>query len=166
MLTGKKGQFSGIFLHESGGWHSNPEPGRHLEGKLLIQMYLPAESRRLNSAMEELLIRFLIGGTVVSSFALLGEVFRPKTFAGLFGAAPSIALASLGLTIVHHGHAYAAVEARSMLLGAIAFFLYASSVSWLLLRHKTHSLVTTLALMPVWFGVALGLYALLVRWPA
>ena len=45
--------------------------------------------------MEELFIRFLIGGAVVSSFALLGEVFRPKTFAGLFGAAPSIALASL-----------------------------------------------------------------------
>ncbi len=116
--------------------------------------------------MEEILIRFLIGGVVVSSFALLGEVFRPKTFAGLFGAAPSIALATLGLTILHRGHAYAAIEARSMLLGAIAFFAYASAVSWLLLRYKTHSLVTTLVLMPVWFGVALGLYSLLVRWHA
>ncbi|MDR3736225.1 MAG: DUF3147 family protein [Acidobacteriaceae bacterium] len=116
--------------------------------------------------MEELFIRFLIGGAVVSSFALLGEVFRPKTFAGLFGAAPSIALASLGITIARHGHTYAAIEARSMLLGAIAFFAYASAVSWLLLRYKTHSLVTTLALMPIWFGVALGLYSLLARWPA
>jgi len=62
--------------------------------------------------MHDLLIRFLIGGTVVSSFALLGEIFQPKSFAGLFGAAPSIAL------------------------------------------------------MPVWFGVAFGLQALLARWAA
>jgi len=116
--------------------------------------------------MHELLIRFFIGGTVVSSFALLGEVCRPKSFAGLFGAAPSIALASLGLAIAEHGHAYTAIAARSMLLGAIAFFCYASAVSWVLLRYRTHALATTLALMPIWFGIALGLRALLARWPA
>jgi hypothetical protein len=116
--------------------------------------------------MHELFIRFLIGGAVVSSFALLGEVFQPKSFAGLFGAAPSIALATLGLTITRHGHAYAAIEARSMVLGAMAFFCYASAVSWALARYKTHTLLTTLALMPVWFGVALGLHMLLMRWPA
>ena len=42
--------------------------------------------------MGELLARFLIGGVIVSFFAVLGEMFRPKSFAGLFGAAPSIAL--------------------------------------------------------------------------
>jgi len=47
--------------------------------------------------MTDVMIRFLIGGIVVSSFALLSEVFQPKSFAGLFGAAPSIALATLGL---------------------------------------------------------------------
>lgn len=41
----------------------------------------------------ELLWRFLIGGTVVSIFALLADVVRPKRLAGLFGAAPSVALA-------------------------------------------------------------------------
>jgi len=116
--------------------------------------------------MHDLLIRFLIGGSVVSSFALLGEVFRPKSFAGLFGAAPSIALATLGLTIARHGHAYAAIEGRSMLLGAVAFFCYASAVSWVLLRYKTHTLATTLALMPVWLGIAFALQSLLTRWPA
>jgi hypothetical protein len=116
--------------------------------------------------MHDLLFRFLIGGLVVSSFSLLGEIFQPKSFASLFGAAPSIALATLGLTITQHGHAYAAIEGRSMILGAIAFFCYASIVSWMLARYRTHTLVTTLALMPVWFGVAFGLYALLVRWQA
>ena len=44
--------------------------------------------------MMELLARFAIGGLVVSLFAMLGDVFRPKSFAGLFGAAPSIALST------------------------------------------------------------------------
>ena len=47
----------------------------------------------------EILARFLIGGAIVSFFAVLAEMFRPKSFAGLFGAAPSIALATIGITI-------------------------------------------------------------------
>jgi CTP synthase len=37
--------------------------------------------------------------------------------AAYLGAAPSIALATIGLTIAHDGQAYAAIEARSMMLG-------------------------------------------------
>ena len=44
--------------------------------------------------MTQLLLRFLIGGAVVSSFALLGDIVRPKSFAGIFGGAPSVALAT------------------------------------------------------------------------
>ncbi len=39
--------------------------------------------------MEEYLIRFFAGGLMVSAFAAVGDVLRPKSFAGLFGAAPS-----------------------------------------------------------------------------
>jgi hypothetical protein len=113
--------------------------------------------------MNELLLRFLIGGIVVSCFAALGEVFRPKSFAGLFGAAPSIALATIGLTIAQHGTAYAAWEARSMVFASIAFFFYASAASWLLMRHKPNSLTATIALLPVWFGTSLGLWLLFSR---
>ncbi len=102
-------------------------------------------------------LRFLIGGTVVSFFAVLGEIFRPKSFAGLFGAAPSIALATLGLTIAHDGKAYAAIEARSMIFGAIAFFCYASATSWMLMRFKPRTLTATIAQLPVWLGVSFGL---------
>ena len=70
--------------------------------------------------MDELIFRFLIGGTLVSAFALVGDAVRPKSFAGLFGAAPSIALATLGLTVATEGRNYAAIEARSMIAGAIA----------------------------------------------
>jgi hypothetical protein len=43
------------------------------------------------------LLRFAAGGLIVSAFAVLGDVLRPKSFAGLFGAAPSVALATLSL---------------------------------------------------------------------
>ena len=39
--------------------------------------------------MTEYIVRFLIGGVAVSAFAMLGDILRPKSFAGLFGAAPS-----------------------------------------------------------------------------
>jgi len=74
--------------------------------------------------MSELIIRFIIGGVVVSLFAVIGDVLRPKSFAGLFGAAPSIALATMGLTIAKSGADYAAIEARSMILGAVGFLVY------------------------------------------
>jgi Protein of unknown function (DUF3147) len=113
--------------------------------------------------MKEFIFRFLIGGVIVSSFAMLGEILRPKSFAGLFGAAPSIALATIGLTIAHNGRDYAAIEARSMILGAIAFFCYASAASWILVRYKPHTLTATIALLPIWFGISLGLWGLLAR---
>lgn len=53
--------------------------------------------------MSDLVVRFLIGGAVVSVFSVLSDLFKPKTFAGLFGAAPSVALASLGLNVLHEG---------------------------------------------------------------
>jgi hypothetical protein len=37
--------------------------------------------------MTEYVVRFFLGGLVVSAFAMLGDILRPKSFAGLFGAA-------------------------------------------------------------------------------
>jgi len=114
--------------------------------------------------MEELVFRFPIGGAVISAFALLGDVLRPKSFAGLFGAAPSIALATVGMTIARHGKEYAATEARSMMLDAIAFCVYAYLVSQALVRYQRSTMATTIALLPVWLGVSLGLcWMLLLR---
>ena len=106
----------------------------------------------------ELLARFLIGGAIVSIFAVLAEMFRPKSFAGLFGAAPSIALATIGITIAGHGRVYEAIEARSMIFGAIAFLLYAVCVSCMLLRLKPRALTATIALMPVWFAASFAFW--------
>jgi hypothetical protein len=113
--------------------------------------------------MTEMILRFFIGGIVVCLFAIIGDVLRPRSFAGLFGAAPSIALATLGLTIAKSGAQYAAIESKSMLLGAVGFFLYSICVSLVLKRYKTSTLLTTIGLMPVWFGVSFALWSLIAR---
>jgi len=107
----------------------------------------------------EYVIRFLIGGVVVSAFAMLGDLLRPKSFAGLFGAAPSVALATLGVAVVTHGVDYAAVQSRSMMLGAIALLLYCVTVCQLLMRMQMRALPASLLALVVWLVAAFGLQA-------
>jgi len=113
--------------------------------------------------MKEILLRVVVGGVVVSVFALLGDVLKPKSFAGLFGAAPSVALATLFLTVMKEGKDYASLEARSMIIGAVAFFCYACVVGRMLIRHRTPVLAATSAALAVWFVCAFGLWFLVVR---
>lgn len=108
--------------------------------------------------MSQILVRFMIGGAIVSAFAIIGDVLKPKSFAGLFGAAPSIALATLAITMGSDGPLYAAIEGRSMMAGAVAFFIYASLVSRIMMRYRFRAISVTLCLIPVWLGVAGGVY--------
>jgi hypothetical protein len=107
--------------------------------------------------MTDTLARFLVGGLAVSFFAGLADVLRPRSFAGLFGAAPSIALATLTLTVSQRGASFAAVEGRSMLAGAVALAAYSAAVCLLLQRRRWHANSATLISIPVWFVIAFGL---------
>jgi hypothetical protein len=103
------------------------------------------------------LIRFLAGGAVVSVFAVAGDLLRPKSFAGLFSAAPSVALATLALAFWKHGDAYVATEGRSMILGAVALAIYSFLVCQLLMRARWSALSATLAATAAWLLIAIGL---------
>jgi Protein of unknown function (DUF3147) len=107
-------------------------------------------------------IRFLAGGLIVSFFAILGDVLRPKSFAGLFGATPSVALATLTLTIVEKGAGYVALEAQSMVLGSAAFLIYSFFVCQLLMRFRISALTATSSMLAVWLAVAFGLKRMLI----
>lgn len=111
----------------------------------------------------ELLFRFFIGGIVISIFAVLGDVLKPKSFAGIFGAAPSVALATLSLSVVSSGRAYAATEARSMIAGAIAFFVYTCACIRVMARHKVQATPATIAGWALWLGCALGAWVFFLK---
>jgi hypothetical protein len=106
-------------------------------------------------------LRFLAGGLIVSAFAILGDVLRPKSFAGLFGAAPSIALATLTLAFLKESPAYVATEGRSMVLGALAFLLYGFVVCQLLMRFRISALAASGSALAVWLAAAFGLKQLM-----
>ena len=108
--------------------------------------------------MTEHVIRFLAGGMLVSLFAIIGGIVRPKSFAGLFGAAPSVALATLGIAWFQHGGAYAGVQAKAMMFGGVALACYSVIVCQILMRLRTGALTATVIALPVWFIVAFGLY--------
>jgi hypothetical protein len=78
-------------------------------------------------------------------FPTLGDVVKPESLGGVFAAAPTIALATLVLTMHKHGRMYVATETRSMVAGAIAFFVYACLVSFVLMRWRPKALTTAIA---------------------
>ncbi len=111
----------------------------------------------------EYVLRFLIGGLIVSIFAAIGDVFKPRTFSGIFGAAPTIALSTLGIAFIKDGAAKVSTEGRSMMIGAAALFAYALVARYLLLKKDWSSLPATILPYIAWLAVAFGLWFLLLR---
>jgi hypothetical protein len=50
-----------------------------------------------------------------------------------------------------------------MIAGAIAFFIFASVVSWILMRYPFRALWVTLGATPLWFAVAFGLWSVALK---
>jgi len=113
--------------------------------------------------MAQLIFRFIAGGLIVSLFAALGDVLKPKSFAGLFGAAPSVGLATLTLAVIMDGKTYASIEARSMTAAAFAFLAYACITCRLLMRFHWPALPATVATLAVWLSISLGLWIGILR---
>jgi len=69
-------------------------------------------------------LKTLCGGTLVLAFAVLAETLRPKRFAGILSAAPSVALAGLIVGTVAQGAAKESLAARGMIAGAVGLTFY------------------------------------------
>jgi hypothetical protein len=110
-----------------------------------------------------MLFRFLIGGAVVSAFSALGDALKPKSFAGLFGAATSVALATVALTIATDSSSYAAKEPRSMIAGAVAMFVYALLVLLIMFKYRPSTLLTSTSLIVAWLVTSFGIWFLVLK---
>lgn len=45
-----------------------------------------------------------------------------------------------------------------MMAGSVAFFFYASFMSWVMMRYKLKALWVTICSIPLWFGMAFVLW--------
>jgi uncharacterized membrane protein (GlpM family) len=93
------------------------------------------------------LLKGLAGGSLVVAFAVLSEVVAPKRFAGLFGAAPAVAIAGLGLVLLSKGAHDARENSIGMIAGCLGMSCYAASTVRLLKHTRARA------------GTALGMVA-------
>lgn len=76
----------------------------------------------------------LCGGVLVLVFAALSETLKPKRFAGILAATPSVAIAGLAVGAAAKGPADQALAGQTMIAGAVALAVYAA-VATLTLRR-------------------------------
>ncbi|MHB8293075.1 MAG: DUF3147 family protein [Acidimicrobiales bacterium] len=100
----------------------------------------------------ELAADAVTGGALVVFFALVGEGVDPKRFSGLFGSAPSIALAGLAVTLAFAGGPQATLELSGMLPGAIAMIAYCATAA-VSVRRFGAARGSAMSLV-AWFAVA------------
>jgi uncharacterized membrane protein (GlpM family) len=99
-----------------------------------------------------LAIKGLAGGSLVVAFALLSQGLEPKRFAGLFSAAPAVALAGLTVTLLDKGAHDAHQSSAGMIAGALGMAVYAAAVIPLLRRTRPPG--ASVAAVSVWTVVA------------
>ncbi|WP_261985820.1 DUF3147 family protein [Microbispora sp. CSR-4] len=106
----------------------------------------------------EVVVKALAGGVFVLAFAALAEMLTPKRLAGVFCAAPSVALASLIVTAAITGVPDVLASAQGMQIGAVGFTLYCLIAAPLLRRWGAWR--GALAALAVWGVVVAAGYAL------
>ena len=106
-------------------------------------------------------LKAIVGGLAVVAFSLLGQAGHPQRFAGLFSAAPSVALASLAMTLMTRGPDATVPYAQGMLIGSAGMIAYC--VVSLLLIDRLHALLGSVLAWLAWFAVAGGLFLALGR---
>lgn len=99
-----------------------------------------------------LIIKGLAGGALVVAFAVLSESLAPKRFAGLFGAAPAVALAGLTITLLDKGMHDAHESAVGMIAGSAGMVAYAAATIPLL--RRTRASRAAVAALGAWALVA------------
>ena len=99
-----------------------------------------------------LAIKGLAGGALVVAFALLSQGLEPKRFAGLFRAAPAVALAGLAVTLLDKGAHDAHQSTAGMIAGGVGMAVYAAAVIPLL--RRTRPALASVAAIGVWAVVA------------
>lgn len=107
----------------------------------------------------EYIARFIAGGLLVCVFALISEMCKPKQFAGIFSAAPSVLLAGLIITLIIKGPPHAILTAEGAIAGAVGMIFFCVVATPAIERYKT--LPGSLLSLVGWLVVSLVTFFLL-----
>jgi uncharacterized membrane protein (GlpM family) len=99
-----------------------------------------------------LAIKGLAGGSLVLVFALISQGLSPKRFAGLFSAAPAVAIAGLIVVVLDKGAHAAREDSFGMIAGAAGMVAYAACAVPLL--RRTRAWRAAAGALPAWIAVA------------
>lgn len=86
-----------------------------------------------------LALKGVAGGLLVVAFALVSEGLSPKRFAGLFSAAPAVAITGLAIVLLDKGAHEAHQNAAGMIAGSAGMIVYAAAAIPLLRRARASS---------------------------
>jgi uncharacterized membrane protein (GlpM family) len=106
-------------------------------------------------------VKGVLGGVFVVLFAFIGEALRPKRFAGLFAAAPSVATASLLISALAKGVTTTRELAFGMLVGTAGMVAYC--LAGLVTVDRLRALAGSVTAWGAWLAVSLALYFGVVR---
>jgi hypothetical protein len=106
-------------------------------------------------------LKGVIAGVIVCLVALLSEVVRPPALAGIFSAAPSVALAGLAVTVISAGAVAAWNQSLGMIAGSVALVVYC--LVGIEATRRFGALKGAVTSSAVWFATALSLWAVVLR---
>jgi hypothetical protein len=88
----------------------------------------------------------------VVAFAMLSDRLKPKAVAGLFSGAPSVAIASLGLTAFAMGNGKTTLMATSMIAGGAGVVAFCAVA--IVLEQKVGAITSSALAWVSWAAVA------------
>ena len=115
----------------------------------------------MGRTVAEVLAKAVAGGLLVLAFAALAQMLKPKRFAGIFAAAPSVALAGLMVTVLFSGDRDLPAAGAGMAVGGAAFVLYCLAAVPLVRRFGAWK--GSAAALAVWAVVAAAGYAAVLK---
>jgi hypothetical protein len=108
-----------------------------------------------------ILVKAIGAGSLVVISALIGESLQPKRFAGLFSAAPSVAIASLAIGAAFLGTAHSKSSAETMVVGGAAMVV--AILVGVPVIKRLQALRATVVVSVIWLVIAVGWYVSFVR---
>jgi Protein of unknown function (DUF3147) len=113
-------------------------------------------ARSVHSTVVVLALKTAASGLFVVAFAVVASMLSPKRLAGIFAAAPAVALGSLTMTLVLVGSSTVVPAARGMAVGAAAFAV--SCVVGIPVLRRLRALRGAGVILLVWAALSALLY--------